>query len=403
MAGSSRPMPGPSRLSTNARLGRLGLGASLVMTAFNLRPVFSSLSVVLPDAMRDLAMSPLVASLLTTLPVLCLGLFAPAAPGLAQRFGAERVMLALLLTMAAGTALRGLATLPALLVGSVVAGASIAVVNVLLPGLVKRDFPDHAPLLTGLFTMALCGGAATAAGTTVPFEHAFGGWATALALWGVPPLVTALVWAPQVIRLPATRPAVQPARTGLWREPLAWQVTLFMGFQAALAYCVFGWLAPILRERGLDAIGAGYVVSVSVFAQMAACLVAPTIATRSRDQRAIGIAMTGLAVAGFLGCLFGPMRLVWVAAVVQGAGQGALIAVVMTLIILRSPDIRTAARLSGMAQGLGYLMGAAGPFVVGLIRERTGGFAAASWFLVALGVGSAVTAWNAGRDRVLAV
>ncbi len=149
------PAPGPA--------ARVLLGVSLVLVAFNLRPVFSSLSAVLPDAVRDLGLSGAFAGLLTTAPVLCLGLFAPFAPGLAIRFGAERVILGMLLLLALGTGLRGLPSGFALLFGSMAAGAAIAVGNVLLPGLVKRDFSDRPALMTGLFTMALCGGAAVAA------------------------------------------------------------------------------------------------------------------------------------------------------------------------------------------------------------------------------------------------
>jgi CP family cyanate transporter-like MFS transporter len=172
----SPPAPTP----VQGRVGRILLGISLVLIAFNLRPVFSSLSAVLPEVMAGLAVSPATASLLTTLPVLCLGLFAPAAPALAARFGAERTILALLLVLALGTGLRGLATLPSLLIGSVLAGGSIAVVNVLLPGLVKRDFPERAALMTGLFTMALCAGAAVAAAATVPVEMRLGSWLSVL-------------------------------------------------------------------------------------------------------------------------------------------------------------------------------------------------------------------------------
>ncbi|WP_165644587.1 MFS transporter, partial [Oharaeibacter diazotrophicus] len=166
--------------------GRLLVGAALVLVAFNLRTVFSSLSSVLPDIARDLGLDGLFVGLATTLPVLCLGLFAPFAPRLAMRFGAERVVLVVLFLIAAGAALRALPLPAALLGGSMLAGAAIACGNVLLPGLVKRDFPDRAALMTGLYTMALCGGAAAAAGLTVPIERATGSWSLALAAWALP-------------------------------------------------------------------------------------------------------------------------------------------------------------------------------------------------------------------------
>lgn len=389
--------PPPPPTPVRGTLGRLLLGAGLVLVAYNLRPVFASLSAVLPEVTADLALSPFAVSLLTTLPVLCLGLFAPFAPGLARRFGAERVVLGLLVLLALGTGLRGTGSTLALFLGAMLAGASIAVGNVLLPGLVKRDFPDRAALMTGLYTMALCGGAASAAGFTVPIEHLLGSWRAALAAWALPALAVALIWLPQMAYAPRGGRQARPAIRGLWRDPLAWQVTLFMGLQSSLAYVVFGWLAPILRERGLSAVEAGFVVSVSVLIQTASCLAAPTIATRGRDQRLIDVVLVGFAVVGLLGCLYMPLSTVWLWAVLQGIGQGSLIAVAMTLIVLRSPDPHVAAQLSSMAQTVGYLLAATGPLLVGLVRGWTGGFAASGALILAIGVGAAAMGYGAGR------
>lgn len=384
-------------------LGRLVLGVSLVLVSFNLRPVFSSLSTVLPEARQALGLSASTASLMTTLPVLCLGVFAPFAPGLARRFGPERTILLLLLLLAIGTALRGVEQAGVLIIGSALAGAAIAIVNVLLPGLVKRDFPQQVALMTGLYTMALCGGAATAAGVTVPLERGFGSWSMALAFWAVPAILVALLWLPQALHAgaPAGGHGAAP-RNKLWRSPLAWQVTFFMGLQSALAYCVFGWLAPILRERGMDAATAGLVVSFSVLVQTAACLLAPALAVRGRDQRLINVLIMLLAVGGFIGCIFAPLWSVWFWAFLQGLGQGSLIAVALTIIVLRSPDSHTAARLSSMAQSFGYMMAAAGPLLVGVLRDWTGGFSAATILFLAIGAGGVIAGLGAGRNRQIA-
>ena len=392
----SVPAPVPHR--PKAAAARVLLGASLVLIAFNLRPVFSSASALLPEIRGTLGLSATGASLLTTLPVVCLGLFSPLAPRLAQRLGTERTLLLVVFLLALGTALRGLSSIPLLFLGTALAGACIAVGNVLLPGLVKRDFPDKAALMTGCYTMALCAGAASAAGLTLPIEHALGGsLGGALAIWALPALVVGLLWLPQVL---ATRR--QAKRTGfrvegLWRDRLAWQVTLFMGLQSALAYCVFGWLVPILRERGLDGVTAGAIVSVSVMVQAASCLVAPHIAVRGKDQRLINVVLCGFAVVALLGLLFAPLSTVWIWAVLQGVGQGGLIAVALTVIVLRTRDPHVAAHLSGMAQCVGYLLAAIGPLVVGLIRGWTGSFAWSAVLFVLLGLGAAVNGWFAGR------
>ncbi|MDR6664674.1 MFS transporter [Rhizobium sp. 1399] len=388
------PLP-PQKQSPTARFL---LGASLVLIAFNLRPVFSSASALLPEIRTELGLSPLGASLLTTLPVVCLGAFSPLAPRLAQRIGSERTLLGVLLLLTLGTALRGLSSVPLLFFGTALAGAAIAVGNVLLPGLVKRDFAANTALMTGFYTMALCAGAASAAGLTLPIEHALGSSLEgALAIWALPALVVGLIWLPQVFA--SSRQARRSGFRveGLWRDKLAWQVTLFMGLQSALAYCVFGWLVPILRERGLDGVVAGGIVSVSVMVQAAACLIVPHIAVRGRDQRLINVTLCAFAVVALLGLLFAPLSTVWVWAVLQGIGQGGLIAAAMTAIVLRSRDPHVAAHLSGMAQCVGYLLAAIGPFIVGLIRGWTGSFAWCAVLFVALGLGAAFNGWRAGR------
>jgi len=392
----SVPAPEPHRPPGTA--ARFLLGASLVLIAFNLRPVFSSASALLPEIRDVLGLSPTGASLLTTLPVVCLGLFSPLAPRLAQRYGTERTLLGVVVILALGTALRGLSSIPLLFLGTALAGGCIAVGNVLLPGLVKRDFPDRAALMTGCYTMALCAGAASAAGLTLPIEHVLGGSLDgSLAIWALPALLVALLWLPQVL---ASRRQVK--RTGfrvegLWRDRLAWHVTLFMGLQSALAYCVFGWLVPILRERGLDGVTAGAIVSVSVMVQAASCLVAPHLAVRGKDQRLINVTLCGFAVVALLGLLFAPLSTVWFWAVLQGIGQGGLIAVAMTVIVLRTRDSHMAAHLSGMAQCVGYLLAAIGPLIVGLIRGWTGSFGWSAVLIVLLGIGAAINGWFAGR------
>ncbi len=177
-------VPRPAAQRPPRKALRVLLGLSLVLIAANLRPVFSSVSVLLPEIAQATGMSSFAAGVLTTLPVVCLGVFAPFAPRLAQRFGAERVLLGVLVVLAAGTLVRGFGPLWLLFAGTTMAGAAIATANVLLPGVVKRDFPKTAAIMTGLYTMALWGGAASAAGFTVPVKAMLGGsWNLALAVW----------------------------------------------------------------------------------------------------------------------------------------------------------------------------------------------------------------------------
>ncbi|PLC52363.1 cyanate transporter [Pollutimonas nitritireducens] len=380
------------------RAGQFLLGLSLMLIAFNLRPLFASLSVLLPEVVRQTGLSASGAGYLTTLPVLCLGLFAPLAPRISRLVGPERTLLIVLVLLALGTALRGLGGMYGLFIGSAMAGAAIATGNVLLPSVVKRDFPKQAALMTGLYTMALCGGAASAAAFTLPIVHWFdNSWSAGLVVWAVPAAAVAFIWAPRAMssQYGPGRAGGRPG--GLGRDLLAWQVTFFMGLQSALAYCVMGWMAPILRDRGLDGVTAGIVVSVSIMTQVITCLLIPAVAVRCKDQRMINAGLALLAAAALVGMLFGPLSAVWIWAVLQGIGQGGLFAMAMTVIVLRSPDPHIAAQLSGMAQGFGYLLAAFGPLLVGVVYSATGGYAATGWLFALLGVGAAINGWGAGR------
>ncbi len=298
------------------------LVAGLVVVALNLRPALTSVAPVLAYIQASLGLTAAHAGLLTTLPVLCLGLFAPLAPRLAARFEAERAVFGVLFVLALGTAMRGQFGTVGLFAGALLAGAAIGVIGVLLPGLVKREFPERASLMMGLYTMALCLGAAAAAGLTVPLRDAFGDWRPALAAWGGFALVAALVWWPQLRGHTRIAPAPStPVR--LMRSPLAWAVTLYMGLQSSLAYIVFGWLPPILVDRGLTPLAAGGLMSLSVLVQLVTAFTGPMLATRlGRDQRPTLWLMLTLALIGLLGCLYAPLGSVWIWVILLGLGQG---------------------------------------------------------------------------------
>ena len=392
----------PYRSSTGAIL----LAASLVLISFSLRTPITSVGPILLEAVRATGLSATGASVLTTLPSLCFGFFGPLAPMLARRLGTERALLVLLALLTLGTALRAVPTWPALYAGQVSACFAVGLMNVLLPGLVKRDFPRHVALMTGLYSAAMCAGAASAAAATVPIassiERITGGaspdaWAYALGLWALPAALAALAWWPQMP--PAghhARRAIFVVR-GLWRDPLAWQVTLFMGTQSSLAYIVFGWLPTVLRGRGMSAVDAGFMLSLSTIAQAVAALSSPMLATRGHDQRAVNVIALMLTCVSLMGCFFAPLSSMWGWVLLLGIAQGTSFTLALTVIGLRSPDSHVAAQLSGMAQGVGYLLASSGPFVAGYLLHSTGSLVSLAVLCGAICVLSAWFGYAAGR------
>lgn len=333
----------------------------------------ASVPPIIEELQRELDLSATAAGLLTALPVLCFGALAPLAPALARRLGAELVLVLALFPIVAGLAARAAGSTFALFAGTVMAGAGVAVANVAVPSLVKGRFDRATGLVTGLYVGALTGGAALAAGLTVPFQGAFG-WQVALAAWAIPAAVALVVVLSSLAREPAsTARAEQGEIRALLGDPLAWQVTLYMGLQSLVFYAGLTWLPSVLRDDGYSAAAAGTLLAVYALGGIPASLVVPSLATRMRDQRSLAAAITLLEAVALLGLLVAPgAAVVWV--LLFALGQGGAIALALTLIVLRAPDSARAAELSGMAHAIGYALAAVGPLAVGALRDWTGGW-----------------------------
>ncbi len=375
------------------------LAFTLFLVAINLRPALAGVAPVLASIRATTGLSAAGAGGLTTLPVLCFGVIAPLGPLLARRLSAERTIVFGLLLLAFGVMLRAFFGLPGLFVGTFLSGASIGIVMVLLPAIIKRDFARNVGFMTGLYSMALCLGAALAAGIAVPIQQVAGGdWRVALGFWSLPALIAAVAWGACGVH-DGTRSRQAGHRvSGLRSSSLAWQVSFYMGLQSVLAYCVFGWLPTILIDRGFTPLGAGAVLSASIAAQLVTALGGSWIATLGKDQRAAAAGLVGLSIGALMGCMFAPLGQIWLWALLLGLGQGGSFSVAMMLVVLRSPSAQVVASLSGMAQLVGYTMAACGPFIAGVLRDLTGGWNMAAAFFVMVAIAAMAAGIGAGRS-----
>ncbi|MFE9428762.1 CynX/NimT family MFS transporter [Kitasatospora sp. NPDC006697] len=382
----------------------------IVLVALNMRACLAAISPMVGEIQRTFGLSATASGLITTVPVLFQGVGAPLTPRLTRRFGTERVVLGAVLVLGAGVLLRVLPSVAALYLGCVVIGVAIAVLNVSMPGLVKREFPERAATMTGVYSTTMLVGATLAAGTSVPLEHALGGgWRASLGAWSLLALVAAVAWLPQVLRarqVGGGAPAVaagSPAKpiAGLWRMPMAWQISLFMGISSLMVYTLVAWMPTILADHGMSRDQAGLVFAFSNLVQVAGAFLVPLLAGRMTRQRGLAVLMAGLNAVGIAGLLIAPVSGAWISAAVLGVAQGGSLGLGLAFIVLRTGSAGAAAQLGGMSQAIGYLIAAAGPVGAGALHQLTGGWTAVLVVLLVLAGVVAVAGWGAGRNRTL--
>lgn len=369
---------------------------AIMLVAANLRPAVVAVAPLVGDIKAATGWSSAVTGLLTTLPVLVFGLVAPLAPRCAARFGIERTVFAALAVLIVATAVRLLPAPSALFAGSALAGAGIGICNVVLPSLIKRDFPHRSGLMTGLYSMTLSGGAAAAAALTIPINDALGGdWRLALASWGLFAVLALVIWIPQLRRVHRVQVGHTPP--SLWRNPVAWAITVFMAAQSLIFYTFTAWLPEVLIDRGMSPGAAGAVLALGQVAGLSMSLVAPIVAGRSADQRVItmlALATTAVGFAGLLTTHSAPT--LWVMLVM--AGPGASISLALLFMVLRSTSTVQTSQVSGMAQSVGYGLAAVGPVAIGLLHDVTGSWTVAMAVLALALLPQALSTLLAAKD-----
>jgi CP family cyanate transporter-like MFS transporter len=410
------PAPSPPRTRRYARNGVL-IVAGVIAIAFNLRAAITSLPPLFPELSARLHLAPVEVSMLASLPVLAFGVFSGVAAPLSRRFGEEQVLGGAVGLLAAGLILRGVAPGVLLFPGTALAAAAIALLNVLLPSLVKRRAPERAGLLIGLYLLSLNAGSILAALIAIPVYNLSGGSVPlSLSVWALPALAAGVAWLPQRryrtvrrdrarqprdTRLPPGHPAGPALPLKLSRYALTWQVTAFMGLQSLTFYAELSWLPTMFRDRGVSAGGAGTLLALMNLGGAASSLLIPVLAHRARNQRALIAATVAASAAGLAGAWFAPLggAAVWV--LVLGLGQGASLGLAIFFTMARAPNPRVAASLSGFAQSVGYLVATTGPLAIGFLHSAIGGWTIPVAVLLVITGLQLAAGWQAARAVTL--
>lgn len=386
-----------------ALVGSTLLAIGVALAAANLRPAVTSLASVLGDVRASLGVSTAWTSLLTAVPTLCFGFAAFLAPWLGRRLGMARAVGLSLLVLTVGLVLRVVDGPAAVLGGTFIACAGIAVCNVLIPVVVKESFPNRVGLVTGVYTAALAAGAAIGAAITPGLESALGSWRLAVGAWAFLSLAALLVWSVGARHgFSSARPVARKAGAGrsMFRSPLAWVITVFFGLQSLLAYTVMGWLPQILGDAGVGRTTAGVLLAITMVLGVPVSLVVPPLAARWRSQSGMVLVLGVLSVLGVLGLALAPAAAPGLWVVLIGVGMG-IFPLALVMISLRTSSGADTARLSAMAQSIGYLISATGPFAFGVLRGVTGTWTVSMLVLVGLLVVLTGLGWIAGRPRTV--
>jgi CP family cyanate transporter-like MFS transporter len=384
------------------KASRTFLLVGILFVAINLRPALSGIGPLIDFIQQDIEISETLLGLLTTLPLIAFGVVSTITPLFTKRFGIGNTLTGALILLTAGIVIRSLGGIFALYLGTILLGIAIAFGNVLIPALIKRNFPHKAGVATSLYSGIMSLGAAFAAGLSVPLAVEMDlGWRGSLGVWAVLAFIALIIWIPNIKRINRTPPrrSFKEAMKKLSASLLVWKLALYMGLQSVAFYVILAWLPAILIDRGLDASYAGWMLSLSQATGIIGAVLIPIWAGSRKDQRLVIILLIVLEIIGLIGLMLPGTGLIefWVGLI--GLVLGGSFGLALLLIVLRSKDAETAAELSGIVQSIGYFIAATGPFIVGVIYDLTHIWDYALGLLILVAVIKLAMGVGVGKDQ----
>lgn len=346
----------------------------IIFIGANLRAPLTAVGPLISSIRTDLHLSNAIAGTITTVPLLAFALISPLAPKLAKKRGMEQAIFLSLFLLAAGMVLRSMNGTALLFGGTILIGCAIAVSNVLLPSFIKTKFPRGVGIMTGIYSVSMNLFGAIASGVSVPLSEWHGiGWEGSLAFWIALVAVAIVIWIPQLKKAPKRRNWKDAAleNKSIWKSPLAWKVTIFMGAQSLIFYTMMTWLPELLQLRGYSDNAAGWMLSLMQLALIPVTFFIPVIADRMKNQQPLAIATAAFYFFGIGGLLFTNPVLTIICVIFIGIASGGAFSLSMMFFTLRTETSGEAAELSGMAQSFGYLLASIGPVLFGALHDLT--------------------------------
>ncbi|MGL5668792.1 MAG: cyanate transporter [Shewanella sp.] len=368
------------------RGNQLMIGVSLLLIGLNLRPILASVGPLLQSIQQDISLSFALASMLTLLPVLAMGMGCFVGFKIAKGLGFANTVTVSLLFLLIATAMRfWVETANALICSALLAGMGIALIQTLMPTLIKQNFADKTPLMMGLYVTAIMGGAAMAA-SCAPFIAADLGWRAGLGHWTWLALIAILLWIVSRKHLVLPSHTDKQAEYSFWRYRRSWLLALFFALGTSCYVCVLAWLAPYAIELGYSQTQAGLALGFLTSMEVIAGLVFPWLASKSTDRRAIIALLCLLQLIGFMGFALAPQVSIFLWAALAGLGIGGIFPLSLIVTMDHQQNPLLAGKLTAFVQGIGYNIAAISPWIAGLIRDNFQSFNMAWLLLAALSV-----------------
>lgn len=375
----------------------------IIFVAMNLRSPITSVGPLIGIISDDLMLSGGQAGLITTIPLMSFAIISPIAPKLANKWTIEKTIFGALIVLILGMFLRAIPQLTFLFLGTTLLGAAIAICNVLIPGLVKKEFPHQSGLVTGIYSVSMNLTGAIASGISIPLVRKIGlDWNVALGLWSILALTAFVCWLPQLKRQDKEVQEMTPQEnSSIWTSTLAWSVTLFMGIQSFIFYVLVAWLPEMLVDKGLSTTQAGGMLSLLQMTLLPITFIVPIIAEKRPNQKSFVWVSFLLFAFGILGLMGNNMKIVTLSIMGIGVAGGIAFSLSMMFFNLRTTSAKQAAELSGMAQSVGYLLAATGPFLFGFLHDVTKNWQSSLIILLVMTSILLIVGLNSAKKRVI--
>ncbi|ERH35659.1 MFS transporter [Staphylococcus equorum] len=371
----------------------------ILLIGANLRAPITSIGVALPDIKTDLAMSNSAVSVITVVPLLAFSVISLFAARTSNKMGLEKTIFLALCLIFIGVLVRSITDISWLYIGTVLIGIGIGFGNVLAPAMIKAKFPLHIGIMTGYYTVVMNVFGGLSSYGTAPLVKAFN-YNIAISVIGIITLITIIIWSFQLKGTQETATALPRKSVNVWKSPLAWQITILMGGQSLIFYSLINWLPAYLSHSGMTINEAGAYLSIMQIAIIPFTFITPIFATKMKSQFFLTF-ITGICfIVGVTIMLIAP-NLAIISTILIGVAGGLAFGLVNTFFSLRTEHIQTSAKLSGMAQAVGYLVAAIGPLLFGILHDMTGKWTASLSILLITAIVITLFGSQAGRKRTI--